>query len=117
VSVIRRAVPAARPAGGRFGGDCRAGRQAPGLFEKALVIPGAGHRTVGGHLHRIFPRLGITSRAALHAALASMPAATDRERIQRAAHLDGGRGDGGRPGILCYWDYQEIPSSRPRGFQ
>jgi DNA-binding CsgD family transcriptional regulator len=37
-------------------------------------------RTVGGHLHRIFPKLGITSRAALHAALASLPPATDRER-------------------------------------
>ncbi len=37
-------------------------------------------RTVGGHLHRIFPKLGITSRAALHAALASLPPAHDRER-------------------------------------
>ena len=37
-------------------------------------------RTVGGHLHRIFPKLGITSRAALHAALASLPLPTDRER-------------------------------------
>jgi DNA-binding CsgD family transcriptional regulator len=37
-------------------------------------------RTVGGHLHRIFPKLGITSRAALHAALASLPPATDGER-------------------------------------
>ncbi|MFC4999370.1 AAA family ATPase [Dactylosporangium cerinum] len=27
------------------------------------------HRTVGGHLHRIFPKLGITSRAALRDAL------------------------------------------------
>jgi DNA-binding NarL/FixJ family response regulator len=27
------------------------------------------HRTVSGHLHRIFPKLGITSRAALHQAL------------------------------------------------
>ena len=27
------------------------------------------HRTVGGHLHRIFPKLGVTSRAALRAAL------------------------------------------------
>ena len=38
-------------------------------------------RTVGGHLHRIFPKLGITSRAALHAALASLPAARDREPV------------------------------------
>jgi DNA-binding NarL/FixJ family response regulator len=37
-------------------------------------------RTVGGHLHRIFPKLGITSRAALHAALDSLPPAQDRER-------------------------------------
>jgi DNA-binding NarL/FixJ family response regulator len=27
------------------------------------------HRTVGFHLHRIFPKLGITSRSQLHAAL------------------------------------------------
>jgi DNA-binding NarL/FixJ family response regulator len=27
------------------------------------------HRTVGGHLHRLFPKLGITSRAALRDAL------------------------------------------------
>lgn len=27
------------------------------------------HRTVGYHLHRIFPKLGITSRSQLHAAL------------------------------------------------
>jgi len=31
------------------------------------------HRTVGGHLHRAFPKLGITSRAALRDALASVP--------------------------------------------
>jgi DNA-binding CsgD family transcriptional regulator len=29
------------------------------------------HRTISGHLHRIFPKLGITSRAALRDALAS----------------------------------------------
>jgi DNA-binding CsgD family transcriptional regulator len=33
------------------------------------------HRTVGYHLHRIFPKLGITSRSQLHAALLSLPAA------------------------------------------
>jgi DNA-binding CsgD family transcriptional regulator len=27
------------------------------------------HRTVGSHLYRIFPKLGITSRAALGSAL------------------------------------------------
>jgi DNA-binding CsgD family transcriptional regulator len=29
------------------------------------------HRTIGSHLHRLFPKLGITSRAQLHATLAS----------------------------------------------
>jgi DNA-binding CsgD family transcriptional regulator len=31
------------------------------------------HRTISGHLHRTFPKLGITSRAALRDALASLP--------------------------------------------
>jgi DNA-binding CsgD family transcriptional regulator len=31
------------------------------------------HRTVGFHLHRLFPKLGISSRAALRDALASLP--------------------------------------------
>jgi DNA-binding CsgD family transcriptional regulator/DNA-binding transcriptional ArsR family regulator len=31
------------------------------------------HRTVGAHLHRLFPKLGITSRAALAGALEAMP--------------------------------------------
>jgi DNA-binding CsgD family transcriptional regulator len=31
------------------------------------------HRTVGYHLHRIFPKLGITSRAQLHAAVLEQP--------------------------------------------
>jgi DNA-binding NarL/FixJ family response regulator len=30
------------------------------------------HRTVSGHLHRIFPKLGITSRAALRDGLSSI---------------------------------------------
>ncbi|MFD0575936.1 LuxR C-terminal-related transcriptional regulator [Dactylosporangium darangshiense] len=44
------------------------------------------HRTVSGHLHRIFPKLGITSRAALRDALGAEAspepdAATDQRRI------------------------------------
>jgi DNA-binding CsgD family transcriptional regulator len=35
------------------------------------------HRTVGGHLHRAFPKLGVATRAALRDALASLP----RERL------------------------------------
>ncbi|MGN5381822.1 response regulator transcription factor [Streptomyces lasalocidi] len=31
------------------------------------------HRTVGSHLHRLFPKLGITTRAALRAALEAAP--------------------------------------------
>jgi DNA-binding CsgD family transcriptional regulator len=31
------------------------------------------HRTVGGHLHRAFPKLGVTTRAALRDALAGLP--------------------------------------------
>lgn len=31
------------------------------------------HRTVGAHLYQIFPKLGITSRAALRDALTSLP--------------------------------------------
>jgi DNA-binding CsgD family transcriptional regulator len=38
------------------------------------------HRTVSGHLHRVFPKLGITSRAALRDALASV---SDREGQSR----------------------------------
>ncbi|MFD8818481.1 LuxR C-terminal-related transcriptional regulator, partial [Streptomyces sp. NPDC059627] len=33
------------------------------------------HRTVGSHLYRVYPKLGITSRAALRGALEAMPAA------------------------------------------
>jgi DNA-binding CsgD family transcriptional regulator len=32
------------------------------------------HRTIGAHLYRIFPKLGVTSRAALRDALAAQPA-------------------------------------------
>lgn len=37
------------------------------------------HRTVGGHLHRAFPKLGVATRAALRDALKSMP----RNRLPR----------------------------------
>jgi hypothetical protein len=37
------------------------------------------HRTVGAHLYQIFPKLGITSRAALRDALASLPPARSSE--------------------------------------
>jgi hypothetical protein len=37
------------------------------------------HRTVGGHLHRAFPKLGVATRAALRDALQSLPG----ERLPR----------------------------------
>jgi ATP/maltotriose-dependent transcriptional regulator MalT len=37
------------------------------------------HRTVGGHLHRAFPKLGVATRAALRDALGSLP----REQLPR----------------------------------
>jgi DNA-binding CsgD family transcriptional regulator len=60
------------------------------------------HRTVGGHLHRIFPKLGITSRAALRHALetitpdendqAPQPASpADRDGVTDMAAVDGRR--------------------------
>jgi DNA-binding CsgD family transcriptional regulator len=48
------------------------------------------HRTVGSHLHRIFPKLGITTRAALRDALAPVPADGGQDRT-------GGAGDSRGP--------------------
>jgi DNA-binding CsgD family transcriptional regulator len=43
------------------------------------------HRTVGAHLHRIFPRLGITSRAALRDALETITPDENDGRAPRPA--------------------------------
>jgi DNA-binding NarL/FixJ family response regulator len=45
------------------------------IAERMFLSP----RTVGGHLHRAFPKLGVETRAALRDALQSMP----RERLPR----------------------------------
>jgi DNA-binding CsgD family transcriptional regulator len=42
------------------------------------------HRTVGAHLYQIFPKLGITSRAALRDALASLPPGDEDEYRSQA---------------------------------
>jgi DNA-binding CsgD family transcriptional regulator len=39
------------------------------IAERLFLSP----RTVGGHLHRAFPKLGVVTRAALRDALASVP--------------------------------------------
>ena len=41
------------------------------------------HRTVGAHLYRVFPKLGITSRAALRDALPPVSARRSREPAGR----------------------------------
>ena len=43
------------------------------IAERLFLSP----RTVGGHLHRVFPKLGIATRAALRDALASVPPSED----------------------------------------
>ncbi|WP_426513352.1 AAA family ATPase [Dactylosporangium sp. McL0621] len=47
------------------------------------------HRTVGGHLHRIFPKLGITSRAALRDALETLTPSGDEHAPQPASPAEG----------------------------
>jgi DNA-binding NarL/FixJ family response regulator len=43
------------------------------IGERLFLSP----RTVGGHLHRVFPKLGVATRAALRDALASVPPGED----------------------------------------
>ena len=42
------------------------------------------HRTVGGHLYRVFPKLGLTSRAGLRDALAVLPSTDDASELSPA---------------------------------
>ena len=44
------------------------------------------HRTVASHLYRIFPKLGITSRAALGRALPRDAGLTEVERLESRGH-------------------------------
>ncbi|MFE2068455.1 AAA family ATPase [Streptomyces sp. NPDC059467] len=45
------------------------------------------HRTVGSHLYRVYPKLGITSRAALRGALEAMTAAAEDDRAPGDAEV------------------------------
>jgi ATP/maltotriose-dependent transcriptional regulator MalT len=61
------------------------------IAERLFLSP----RTVGGHLHRVFPKLGVATRAALRDALASVPPAriTETGRNRReSAPTTGGHG-------------------------
>jgi DNA-binding CsgD family transcriptional regulator len=46
------------------------------------------HRTIGTHLYQIFPKLGITSRAALRDALIDLPTEEERDRSTLASQAD-----------------------------
>jgi DNA-binding CsgD family transcriptional regulator len=54
------------------------------------------HRTVGSHLHRLFPKLGITSRAALRSALEAMAPDEHDQAAQPAFPTEGHDGQPSR---------------------
>ncbi|MGW1802451.1 helix-turn-helix transcriptional regulator, partial [Streptomyces sp. NPDC001984] len=54
------------------------------------------HRTVGSHLHRLFPKLGITSRAALRTALEAMAPDEHDQAAQPAFFTEGRDGQPSR---------------------
>ena len=80
-----RAAGQARPRAGEPGRDALTPQEreiallaASGLTNKQIGERlFLSHRTVGFHLHRVFPKLGINSRAALRDALASLPPGQD----------------------------------------
>ena len=65
------------------------------------------HRTVGAHLYQIFPKLGITSRAALRDALASLP---PRTAERTAASLN--RSDRAKRHVACRGHGQMTDAAR-----